>query len=221
MQLSALEFKTKEKLMEINNYYDEIISKNVIEPATYFEWNNWRAFEALDVADSIKPYMKMDDDLQPMSHAGGNVPDLEVHYDNFIVVCETTLKTGATQWRDESEPVPVHVRKIQEKYTKKEVIGLFIAPQIDKRTCNVFFACSKSADWCGAKVNVVPIKLELFRKVLDVYLNKTFNPNELKKLLKRCIGLKERILIEFDAGVHWNKMLEETIKKWISEQIAS
>lgn len=220
IELLAVEFRTKEKLLEINNYYEDILNRSVIEPATYFEWNNWRAFEALDVAKTIKPYLKMDEDLQPMSHAGGNVPDLEIHYNDFIIVCETTLKTGATQWRDESEPVPVHVRKIQDE-NKKKVFGLFIAPRIDKRTCNVFYACGNSADWCGAKVDVIPIKLEQFRKILDVYLDKSYDPSNFKQLLLNCLALRNRVSGKNDPGVHWNNMLETTIESWISEQAAS
>jgi hypothetical protein len=193
-----------------------VISKgNVVDPPTYLEWNIWRAFESLDVAEKIKPNFKFSDDMQPLCPAGGNVPDLEVYYNDFVLIPEVTLKSGAIQWRDEAEPVPVHVIRIKKEISDKPVFGLFVAPKIDDRTCNVFFGCHSVPDMFGDTVSVLPLTIKQFQEILLFFVAHEFRPEKLLSLLEKIDQSRcQFVNLPTDRGVAWVRNIPTIIAQW-------
>jgi hypothetical protein len=153
---------------DVLELYEAIIQRDVTDPATFFEWNSWRAMIALDECRDIKSYMTMDDNLQPVDCARGNVPDILVEFDNYVVAVEVTLSTGRRQYMTETEPVTFHVGKCQhEENKKRKVYGLFIAPKINEHTANYFLQYVSALEVPGyGNVIVVPFDLDRWKDVL-------------------------------------------------------
>lgn len=213
--LMSYELREKRKLIEIANDFEVISKGNVVDPPTFLEWNTWRAFESLDVAENIKPNFKFSDDMQPLCPAGGNLPDLEVYYNDFVLIPEVTLKSGATQWRDEAEPVPVHVIKIKRQNVDKPVFGLFIAPKIDERTSNVFYACSSIPDMFGDIACIIPITLQQFQEILALFTSCKFDPSKILSLLTQIDRSRSEFShLQTDRGIAWVKNIPTIVAQW-------
>ena len=213
--LIAYQLKDKKKLLEIVKEFDIIRKGDVVDPPTFLEWNTWRAFASLDVADKVLAHLKFSDDMQPLSPAGGNVPDMEVYYSDYVLVSEVTLKSGATQWKDESEPVPAHVAKIKAANPTKPTICLFLAPKIDARTSNVFYACAFSPDWAGDTVDIVPLTLDQFVGVMLDFTKDGFTPDALHKLLERISSSRQDYeKLPKDRGIACVSALAQVIETW-------
>jgi hypothetical protein len=213
--LMGYELRETRKLVEIAKDFEVISKGNVVDPPTYLEWNIWRAFESLDVAEKIKPNFKFSDDMQPLCPAGGNVPDLEVYYNDFVLIPEVTLKSGAVQWRDEAEPVPVHVIRIKREISDKPVFGLFVAPKIDDRTCNVFFGCHSVPDMFGDTVSVLPLTIKQFQEILLFFVAHEFRPEKLLSLLEKIDQSRCQFAnLATDRGVAWVRNIPTIIAQW-------
>jgi len=156
---------------EVNEFYDTILDREVADPATFFEWNTWRAMIALDDAVEIVPFTKLDDSLQPIDCAKGNSPDMLARFGDYSVVVEVTLSSGRRQYFTETEPVTFHVGKqqIAERAIRAtcKVYGLFIAPKINPDAANHFrlHIREQKVPGCG-NVTVIPIDLETWRSIL-------------------------------------------------------
>lgn len=213
--LMGFELREKSKMMEIIEDFPVILKGKVIDPPTFLEWNTWRAFESLDVAEEIKPNFKFSDDMQPLCPAGGNMPDLEVYYADFVLIPEVTLKSGAVQWRDEAEPVPVHVIKIKRSVSNKLIFGLFLAPRIDDRTSNVFYGCNSTPDMFGETVCVIPITINQFQDILLSFANHGFSPKKMLSLLTEIDQSRLKFSnLSTDRGVAWVANISEIIVQW-------
>lgn len=156
---------------DVLELYEAIIARDVTDPATFFEWNSWRAMIALDDCKDIKSYMEMDDQLQPVDCARGKVPDILIDFDSYIVAMEVTLSHGRRQYMTETEPVTFHVGKCQHdeklKGTNRKVYGLFMAPQIDRYAAHFFWQyISKIQVPDYGYVTVVPFDLESWTDIL-------------------------------------------------------
>ena len=213
--LMGYELRETRKLVEIAKDFEVISKGSVVDPPTYLEWNIWRAFESLDIAEKIKPNFKFSDDMQPLCPAGGNVPDLEVYYNDFVLIPEVTLKSGAVQWRDEAEPVPVHVIRIKKEISDKPVFGLFVAPKIDDRTCNVFFGCHSVPDMFGDTVSILPLTIKQFQEILLFFVAHKFRPRILLSLLEKIDQSRCQFAnLPADRGVAWVRNIPAIIAQW-------
>ncbi len=213
--LMAIELQSREKLVEVCDLFKPIASGDVVDPPAFLEWNTWRAFESLDAAKEVKPFFLFQDDMQPANPAPGNVPDLKVVYDDFVLVPEVTLKTGAVQWRDEAEPVPVHVIRIQKDNPKLTVFGVFIAPKIDDRTRNVFYGAKTTPDMFGDFVNVIPLTLDQFEGILRFFAENYFRPQMLYDLMTRLDKARDTVSsLPKDKGVAWVDSFPSAIEEW-------
>ncbi|MFC1739134.1 AlwI family type II restriction endonuclease [Planctomycetota bacterium] len=157
---------------DVLDVYDAITHREVHDPPTFFEWNNWRAMIALDRCTRINAYMMMDDELQPVNCARGNVPDILVEFDKYVVAVEVTLSSGRRQYMTETEPVTFHVGKCQheENYNgnKRKVYGLFIAPKINKHTAQYFLQYIDSLEVPDyGNVTVIPFDLVQWIDILS------------------------------------------------------
>lgn len=156
---------------DVLELYEAITARDVTDPATFFEWNSWRAMIALDDCKDIISYMKMDDQLQPVDYARGKVPDILIDFDSYIVAMEVTLTHGRRQYMTETEPVTFHVGKCQHdeksKGTNRKVYGLFVAPQIHRHAAHYFWQyISKIQVPDYGYVTVVPFELDSWTDIL-------------------------------------------------------
>ena len=163
--------KTPSGQQDVLDFYESIVHYEVADPATFFEWNTWRAMIALDESQEIRPYLKLDDSLQPVDCARGNTADIVAEFKNYAVAIEVTLTSGRRQYMTETEPVTFHVGRCQDeenrKGRKRKVYGLFIAPNISKHTANYFWQyVSKLEVPDYGNVTVVPIDLVTWKDIL-------------------------------------------------------
>jgi hypothetical protein len=204
-------------IARIIEMYDKILAgeDEVFDPPVYFEWNTYRAIIAIDNANVV-PNFVMDEDLQPVSHAAGNRPDLIAEFGDFVVVTEVTLQTGKRQYMVEREPVVDHVGTVQkEEYSKKSsrrVFGLFIAPKILSNTVNYFYISAKT-DFkeYGGRVVVIPIELEEFIDIVR------FSGSVGKLRQDQIRQLMLRFIRAFDDAQNpsdWRPLLVSQLEEW-------
>lgn len=206
---------TSETIRDILEYYNKILDRSLLggeayRPA-YLEWTTWRLFLAINnIANEISETrnFKIDEELFPIHHAASGKPDMVFEYDNFVIVCEVTLRAGESQWAEE-EPVPRHVAKTMEKYDKP-VYGVFIAPSIHVETANEFFRKLKHIKEKWEKVNIVPLTIDQIKHVLMKFDKERFSTLELKSLLDNLIALQ----LKTDLPNEWLKLIKHEMKKW-------
>jgi len=196
--------------------YDEILNREVIDPATYFEWNTWRAILALDDCRA-RPNFVMDSNLNPLSHAGGRQADIEVDYSEYDVLFEVTLSSGERQFDKEAEPVTRHVAKYKINNPDKTVFGIFIAPNINPNTSHVFYTYFKALEFPDAgHITIIPISLELFIRYLRYSIEtNTFNRETFKQILDSVQNLKETAT----SGAEWYSSIVNIFEQNMTEHI--
>lgn len=210
----SFELQKKEKVEEIIDYYEDILAKEVTDPSTHFEWNTWRAVLALD--DCIaRANFKMDEELNPLSHAGGNMPDVEAYYENeneYVVLFEVTLSGGARQYDTEGEPVSRHVAEFQ-KDEERDVYALFIAPEIDSNTPEYFhvYFQDRKHPACDDYLNIIPLELNYFLDFLKFCIeNDCFTSDFFEDLLTSIKDLRGKDV----TSSKWHKLVKERINSW-------
>lgn len=211
--------RSREGQRDVLDFYETIIQREVADPAAFFEWNTWRALIALDDANKILPYTRMDDTLQPMDCAPGNRPDIIAEFEDYLVVVEVTLALGRRQYFTEAEPVTYHVAKCQEEEkihgNTRKVYGLFIAPKINRNTVDYFYKHIqhlKVPDY--GNVTVVPIDLPLWIEILEF-------ANSLGYLRKQLFGSLladiEREGLRSQNSDSWLETIPLCINTWMDK----
>ena len=191
---------------DVLDFYEAIKQKDVADPATFFEWNTWRAMIALDDAKEIVPYTKMDDTLQPVDCAPGNRPDAIAEFEDYLVAVEVTLAMGRRQYFTEAEPVTYHVGVCQNEEKShgkgRKVYGLFIAPKIHKNAADHFYKHIQHLEVpdCG-NVTVVPIDLNTWIEILEF-------ANSLGYLRNHHLG-------ELLADIEQKGLSSENVESWL------
>jgi len=157
---------------DVLEFYEAIMHKEVADPASFFEWNTWRALIALDESKEIIPNLILDDSLRPIDCARGNCPDMVAKFTSYVVAVEVTLTRGRRQYFTETEPVTFHVGKCQKEENtsgkQRKVYGLFIAPTINKHTANYFLQYVSQLEVPDyGNVTVVPLDLDTWKNILN------------------------------------------------------
>lgn len=223
LKLKEIEFyysqREEKQIDDIISFYDLILTKQILGGEAYYpaylEWNTWRVFLAIDTLTN-KPYearnFKLDDELQPVNHAAGNQPDMVFEYENFVLVTEVTLSVRANQWSSESEPVPRHVAKIQSKFRgKKDVFGVFVAPNIDTNSILTFFNSRQySIDDFIIEMTIVPLSVNQIIWLLDIFKQKRFSTQDMKRLFE---AIKSEIPSSKNA-IEWSKKIPALMNDW-------
>ncbi len=185
-----------EMAKEIEAMFWAITQKEVIDPPLYFEWNMWRAIVCLNDC-KCHPNFSLGDDFLPLSFAPGNKSDIEVEYNNdFVVLVEVTLSSGARQYDTEGEPVTRHIGKYQKAENDREnprtVYGLFVAPSINPNTANYFFVHLKhlpNPDF-GGFLSIIPLSIQQFLNIFTFCkIEHTFNRHKFRELLDSLVAL--------------------------------
>jgi len=212
--------KETEKGLKDFKEYDDIVSifeklqrRDVPDPPLYLEWNVWRAMVMLNYAISVKGNFKIDLDGIPLTTAGGNMPDIEIEYDDFKLIVEVTMSRGNTQFKMESESVPRHFGRTREG-TDKDVYCLFIAPKISEGALAHFFNLNRfKTKLYGGKTQIVPIDLPRFLSFIKVAKDKKLSSSSsIKDYLNKAV---QSNLSAEDEEI-WQTEIYDSIPNWVA-----
>jgi len=197
-----------EKIVET---FNQIKSKDVPDAPLFLEWNVWRSFVMLNYAKRIDGNFVMDIDGMPLNTAPGNKPDLEIEFDDFGIIGEVTLSTGATQFKMEGDSVPRHYGDFK-KRVNKESYCLFIAPKIDEGTKAFFFNLNKGyTKRYGGATKIIPLTLDKFIEFIKVGVDSKFSDS---KKLKKWLEMQWKINQKATDELEWSLAIDENIKFW-------
>lgn len=207
------ELKNYKELPDIINVFEQIKKKDVPDPPLFLEWNVWRSFEMLNYAKRIYPNFVMDIDGMPLNTAPGNKADLEIEFDDFAIIGEVTLSSGATQFKMEGDSVPRHYGDFKERMGK-ESYCIFIAPKIDYGTKAFFFNLNKGfTKRYGGATKIIPLTLDKFIEFVNVGVASNFSdPSKLKNWLEMQWLSNQTI----DNEEAWNTEIEASLARWAS-----
>ena len=182
---SRKEENIRQQVADIKNYklyddiqetYQQISDDSLYDAPLVLEWNTWRAMTMLDGGD-IKTNLKFDDFGIPLSTAQGNMADIVCDYGDFMLTVEVTMASGQRQYEMESEPVSRHLGKLKTN-TSKQCYCLFVAPTINDACVAHFFALQHlNIAFYGGTSTIVPLPLDVFRKMLEDSYKADYTPN--------------------------------------------
>lgn len=205
------ELKDYKELPEIIDVFGQIRRRDIPDPPLFLEWNIWRSFVMLNYATRIDGNFIMDIDGMPLNTAPGNKPDLEIEFDDFVILGEVTLSSGATQFKMESDSVPRHFGNIK-KNISKETYCIFIAPKIHAGCLAHFFNLNRfNTKHYGGKTKIIPLSLDKFIDFINVGVASGFsNPQKLKDWLERRWEMNQTI----EDEESWQIEIENSILDW-------
>jgi hypothetical protein len=207
------ELKDYKELPDIIEVFEQIKKKDIPDPPLFLEWNVWRSFVMLNYAKRIDGNFIMDIDGMPLNTAPGNMADLEVEFDDFGIIGEVTLSSGATQFKMEGDSVPRHFGNALRKF-EKDTYCIFIAPNIHEGCLAHFFNLNRlNTKHYGGKTKIIPLSLEKFIEFVNIGVtNKFSDPSKLKNWLENQWLLNQTIE---DEEV-WMSKIYTNLKKWAS-----
>lgn len=169
------------QLIEILNYFDNIMNRETINTANYFEWNTFKVFENMESYNVIQPNFKLDSAGYPLGNAKSGVEDVLIEFDDFSILIECSLRTGASQLDFEADSVVRHLKTYLTNNHDKEAFTLFIAPSIDLEF-TMMISKNKTT------FPVLPLTIEQFKKLVT-NVSKFDYPNSLQAAIKELIRL--------------------------------
>jgi len=184
--------------------------QSVTDMPAHLEWMVWRGFLAIDhIANPISDTrgFPVDVDLQPRYPAPGGRPDMSFEFDDYSLVVEVTLTTSTRQYVAECEPVRRHVANA---VGPKQALGLFIAPTLDNNFLHGVRDYYK-ADIL-VKLNILPITLSDFVRLLEVHKSHPITPRAIKELILRANDDQSK------NGLEWRLHIQKAFNKWLLEQ---
>lgn len=207
------ELKDYTELSDIINVFAQIKKKDIPDPPLFLEWNVWRSFVMLNYAKRIDGNFIMDIDGMPLNTAPGNKADLEIEFNDFAIIGEVTLSSGATQFKMEGDSVPRHYGDFKERI-QKEAYCIFIAPIVDDGTKAFFFNLNKGfTKRYGGATKIIPLTLNRFIEFINVGVeNKFSDPSKLKNWLENQWVINQTI----DDEEAWSNSIEKSLLKWAS-----
>lgn len=177
------------------------------------EWYTSLSLMALDDAIEIRPNLLRGDDGLPTFTAGGGSPDIECYYDSFNMIVEVTLMKGRNQFMAEVQPILRHLKEFDLKNEFKESYLLFMAPSLYSDTKNhlTFFISQK---YEGIDVNLVPLTINLYNKLLKIVLDKSksgkyITHDKLKEFFDICVDITKTY-----ETFEWELKIDSSLDKW-------
>lgn len=208
-EVSLKNYKAFDDIVEI---FEKITKKDLFDPSLYFEWNVWRAFVMMNYAKDVRGNFALDLDGEPLNTALGNMPDIEVEYEDFKMIIEVTMSNGNKQYEMEGEPVARHFGKVQNA-SKVPVYCLFIAPKISEGALAHFFSLNRiNTKAYGGKTRIIPMNLSQFVQFITIAKDKKFNDS---KILKSYFDIIIQQNIALDDESIWFRQIHESIPSWI------
>jgi hypothetical protein len=207
------EVKDYNEFDDILEVFDQIKKKDIPDPPLFMEWNVWRSFVMLNYADRIEGNFIMDIDGMPLNTAPGNKADIEIEFEDFAIIGEVTLSSGATQFKMEGDSVPRHYGDFKANMDK-ETYCLFIAPKIDDGTKAFFYSLNKGfTKRYGGATKIIPLTLDKFVDFVQIGIEYKFsNPTKLKNWIENQWVINQSI----DDEELWNNNIEESLLNWAS-----
>jgi hypothetical protein len=187
------------------------------EAPAYLEWCIWRAFLALNHmqnSPSDARRFRVDRDLRPLDHAPGGGTDLVIEFDDLVVAVEATLLTSGRQEAAEGYPVRQHVhlvRRAQQPDDPRQVVGLFVAPQLNLNTVQTFqrgeFIDPDTEE--ETRVAIVPLTVEQFHKLfLAATRDGVQNSDKLKGVLRDILSARD----DCKSAKSWLELINQTVQ---------
>lgn len=162
--------------------------------------------KTISVYDSLN--LTLNADFEPEIHAAGGGGDIEVNYDEYMVLLEATLMNPTAQKRGEWEPVLRHATNLKTEIHPKSLVTLFVADKLDYNTINIWRAVAS-----------VPLKASNSEKQTDHVIIMPFTNEELCNFLEQ--GVKDSSIISAihssyneistDFNDHWRQDIMNTI----------
>lgn len=203
-----------ELVQDIFETYKDIIDRNVLNAPLVMEWNTWRAFVTLDDGD-IQANLRFDDTGMPLSTASGNQADIVCRYQDFDLIVEVTLSTGARQYEMEGEPVARHLGRHKQE-SGKDCYCIFVAPSINEATVAHFFMLHRThVDFYGGTSKIIPLELGDFEEMLRLAKKASTKPsaNSVRRFLERG----SQYAAEARSESEWNENIRTLSKEWLGE----
>ena len=210
---TAKSLKDYREFDDVIEVFRLISKREVPDPPLYLEWNIWRAFVMLNYAKAVNGNFTIDLDGVPLNTARGNMPDIEVEYDDFRMIVEVTMSTGNKQYEMEGEPVARHFGDLQLK-SDKPVYCLFIASKISEGSLAHFFNLNKmNTKRYGGKTRIIPISQDRFINLVTVARDKNFNNS---KQLKSYFDTLIQQNFSAEDETIWFQNIEHSVGNWIN-----
>jgi hypothetical protein len=213
IQQTEVSLKNYKEFDDVIDVFEKITKKEVPDPPLYLEWNIWRALVMMNYAKEVKGNFAIDLDGVPLNTALGNMPDIEVEYEDFKVIVEVTMSSGNKQYEMEGEPVARHFGKIQNNSTVP-VYCLFVAPKISEGALAHFFNLNRfNTKAYGGKTRIVPMSLSQFIAFVTIAKDKSFNHS---KILKSYLDSMIKNNQSVEDETIWSQQIHDSIPVWIS-----
>lgn len=209
------EIKDYKQYDDIQTLFDQITDRKsgLSDVPLMLEWNTWRAMTMLD-GGNIKANLKFDDFGVPMSTAQGNMADIVCDYGDFDLTVEVTMAGGQTQYEMEGEPVSRHLGKLK-KESGKETFGLFIAPNINEACIAHFYMLhSMNISYYGGKSVIVPLPLEVFRKMVEDSFKADYMPNS--EQVKMFFEYSRIAAANSSSEQDWYQKMTQKAMNWLN-----
>lgn len=198
---------------DIQGTFDRIEANRLYDAPLMLEWNVWRAMTMLDGGD-IKANLHFDDFGHSLSTAQGNRADIVCDYGDYLLTVEVTMQTGQTQYENEGEPVSRHLGKLK-KETGKPCYCLFVAPKINEASVAHFFGLHKlNISYYGGKSAIVPLPLDIFRKMLEDSYKSSYTPSP--QHVRRLFQRSEEIASRCDNESLWYEAMKTEAMNWLN-----
>ena len=212
IQTQIAEIKDYKRYDEIQNTFKQIEKNDIYDPSLILEWNVWRGMTMLD-GGNIKANLKFDDFGNPMSTAPGNMSDIVCDYDHFGLTVEVTMASGQKQYEMEGESVSRHLAKLK-KETGKNAYCLFVAPTINEACVAHFYGLHNlNISYYGGKSVIVPISLNVFKKMLEDSFKVSYTPNP--EQVKSFFEYSRTVAANSRSEQEWyNKVVEKALN-WL------
>lgn len=206
------EIKDYRQYDDIQQTYEQIVKSEVYDAPLMLEWNTWRAMTMLDGGD-IKANLNFDDYGKPLSTAAGNMSDIICDYGDFMVCVEVTMSSGQKQYEMEGEPVTRHLGKLK-KASNKPCYCLFVAPTINDACVTHFYTLHhlNLANY-GGKSTIVPLPIEVFRKMVDDSYKASYTPNPTH--VRQFFETSNEYAQTCQSDVEWYEKMKDKALHWL------
>jgi hypothetical protein len=207
------ELKDYNELPDILEVFEQIKKRDIPDPPLFLEWNVWRSFVMLNYAKRIDGNLIMDIDGMPLNTAPGNKADIEIEFDDFAVIGEVTLSSGATQFKMEGDSVPRHFGNALRQF-EKDTYCIFIAPNIHEGCLAHFFNLNRlNTKHYGGKTKIIPLSLDKFIEFVNIGVDNKFSDSS---KLKGWLETQWTINQTAEDETTWMSIIERSILKWAS-----
>ena len=206
------EIKDCHQYEEIQATYEQIEKNELYDAPLMLEWNTWRAMTMID-GGRIQANLKFDDYGNPLSTAAGNMTDILCDYDDYMVCVEVTMASGQRQYETEGESVMRHLGKLK-KTSDKPCYGFFIAPKINE-ACVIYFYTlhHMNLSMYGGKLNIIPLPLNIFRKMLNDSYCAEYTPNPMH--IRRIFEASDEYAKTSQSELEWYDRIKEKALHWL------